>query len=362
MNTQVTKIEDLGYDQFFQADRKKLELDGFQIARVIAEHRGSYQIKSATGECPAKITGKQMFTATSRENYPAVGDWVAVTQMDSGQATIQSVLPRKTVMKRKGSDSHGAQVIAANIDVAFVVESVGRDYNLNRIERYFAIAKDGNIRPSIILNKTDLISQEELAQKSAEIKTRLGDVQVIPTSALTEAGLAKLREQIVKNKTYCFLGSSGVGKSSLINQLLGKAIIKTENIGLRSGRGKHATTTREMYFLTEGGILIDTPGMREVGLTNAGAGIDDLFSEITVLAKNCKYADCTHIHEPGCAILEKLHAGKLDKDQYANYIRLKKEASHYALTGFQKKEKNRQFRKFIKNVKKGFKNTNYKDF
>lgn len=351
MNTEI-KIEDLGYDAFFESNRNKLKLDGFSIARVVAEHKGAYKIKNANGEFLAKITGKQMFDALTREDYPAVGDWVAITELDTEKAVIHKILPRRTIIKRKYVNKNEIQVIATNIDVAFVVESVNRDFNLNRFERYFAITNAGGIKPAIILNKIDLISKEELDLKLTQIKNRFKDIDLIPTSITTNEGLDKLKEYIIKGKTYCFLGSSGVGKSSLINKLLGESIIKTEDISLYADRGKHATTTREMYFLKNGGIVIDNPGMREVGMTDTSVGIDNFFDEITILAEKCKYADCTHVHEPGCEVLGALKSGKLNADKYANYINLKKEAEYYEMTNLEKREKDRQFGKFIKNAKK----------
>ena len=353
------KIEDLGYNAFFESNRNKLKLDGFSVARVIVEYKGAYKVKNANGEYLAKITGKQMFNALSREDYPAVGDWVAITELDAERAVIHWVLPRRTVMKRKYSNKNETQIIATNIDVAFVIESVDKDYSLNRFERYFAIANDGGIRPAIILNKIDLISKEELDSKLAQIKDRFGEIDFIPTSTVTDEGLDKLKTYIAKGKTYCFLGSSGVGKSSLINKLLGQNIIKTEDISSRTDRGKHTTTNREMYFLENGGIVIDNPGMREVGMTDTSAGIDNLFDEITALAKKCKYVDCTHIHEPGCEILSALKSGKLDEGKYSNYINLKKEAEYYKMTEVEKREKDRQFGKFIKKAKEELKRHGY---
>jgi ribosome biogenesis GTPase / thiamine phosphate phosphatase len=362
MEEKMMKMEDLGWNEFFETDRAKLGLEDFEMARVTAEYKGLYKVKNTEGEYSAKITGKRMFEAASREDYPAVGDWVAISRPDGEQAIIQEVLPRRTVIKRKYSGKDGAQIIATNIDTAFVVESMDRDYSLNRIERYFAIARDGGIRPAAIINKTDLISRTELDLRLAEIRSRLGEVEIIPTSNLTEEGLERLKKYIVKNKTYCFLGSSGVGKSSLINKLLGEEIIRTESIGGHSERGRHATTAREMYFLAEGGIVIDNPGVREVGMTDAGAGIDDSFDDMIKLAEDCKYADCTHVHEPDCAVLRALEEGKMDRDKYANYINLKKEAEHFKMTQSEKKEKNRQFGKFVKNAKKDLKNFGHKDY
>jgi len=342
------KLEDLGYGTFFESNLEKIDLDNYLIARVIAEYKEAYRVRSVTGEYLAKITGKQMFNALSRVDYPAVGDWVVITELDKEQAVIHKILPRKNILRRKYNSKQESQVIAANIDVAFVVESFDRDYNLNRFERYFVLAKDGNIKPVIVLNKTDLISGAELNLKTNQIKDRFNDVDTIPTSTVTERGLDELRKYIMKGKTYCFLGSSGAGKSSLINKLLGSDVIKTREISHRTGRGKHATTGREIYFLENGGIVIDNPGMREVGMTDSNAGIGDVFCEITSLSKNCKYVDCTHTHEPGCAVLNAVQSKKLDENKYSNYVKLKKETEYFSMTELEKRRKDRQFGKFVK--------------
>jgi len=362
MDNEKIKIEDLGYDSFFESNYNKLELDKFSIARVIVEYQGVYKVRNVDGEFLARITGKQRFKSLSREDYPAVGDWVVITETDAKNAIIHKILPRKTIIKRKHSNKNGIQVIATNIDVAFIVESVDRDYSLNRFERYFTIASDGGVKPIIILNKIDLISKEELDLKVDQLKKRFNDTDIILTSTTTNKGLKELELYILKGKTYCFLGSSGVGKSSLINKLLGKDIIKTEDISLTAGRGRHTTTNREMYFLKNGGIVIDNPGMREIGMTNMSESIDNLFEEIIILAKKCKYIDCTHTHEPECEVLSALKSGRLDKDKYLNYINLKEEAKHYKMTEVKKRESNRKFGKFIKNTKKEFKKHGYKNY
>jgi ribosome biogenesis GTPase len=351
------KIEDLGYGIFFESNRKKLELDGFSVARVIAGYKEAYRIKNTDGEYLAEISGKYMFDVSSREDYPAVGDWVAITELDKERAIIHKLLPRRTIIKRKYSGKNEAQVMATNIDVAFAIESVGRDYNLNRYERYLAIVNDGGIKPAIILNKIDLLSIEELDSKLDQIKNRFRDTDIFLTSTINDEGLDELKTYIEKGKTYCFLGSSGVGKSSLINKLIGENIIKTENISLRADRGKHATTSREMHFLRNGGIVIDNPGTREVGMTDASIGIDSSFGEITALAEKCKYADCTHTHEPGCKVLSAIKSGELDESKYSNYISLKKEAEYYKMTELEKRKKDRQFGKFIKKAKEQLRNT-----
>ncbi len=360
-NKEKIKIEDLGYGPFFEENKNKLELSDFSVARVISEHKGAYKVKNTDGKYFAKVTGKQIFNALSREDYPAVGDWVAIKEIDDNQAVIAGILPRRTLIKRKYGDrnrigeKNEIQIIAANIDVAFVVESVDRDYNLNRFERYFAIAENGGVRPAIILNKIDLLSGEELNEKLTQLKNRFPSIDIISTSIINNKGLDDLKRYITKGKTYCFLGSSGVGKSSLINKLIGENAIKTGDISSFSGRGKHVTTARQMYFLENGGIVIDNPGMREVGMADVGQGIDTFFDDITSLSKKCRYKNCTHIHESGCEVINAVKSGKLDKEKYSNYINLKKESEYYEMSDLERREKDRQFGKFMKIAKKDLK-------
>lgn len=352
MNKTKINLENLGYNDFFESGRKELKLTEYPIARVIAEYKEVYKVRDTDGEYLAKITGKQRFMATKREDYPAVGDWIVVEKLSEGNAVIRGILPRKTILKKKYSDKQENQIIATNIDAAFITESMDRDYNLNRFERYLVLAEEGNILPVIILNKIDLISDIELKSKINELKNRFNNIEVISTSIITEQGLDELKNYIIKGKTYCFLGSSGVGKSSLINKLIGKDEIETKELSTSTGKGKHTTTTRGMYFLENGGIVIDNPGMREVGMDGSSIGIDSQFSEIMELSKNCKYGNCTHLHEPGCAVLNAVKSKELDEDKYLNYLKLKKEVDYQSMTGFEKRRKDRKFGRFVKNASK----------
>lgn len=350
MVNKIIKVEfnDLGYSDFFELQRSRLGLEKYPVARVVAEHKEAYQIRTTNNEYLAKITGKQVFNAKEREDYPAVGDWVVYTPIDKEKAVIRGILPRKTILRKKYSDKQDIQVIATNIDIAFIIESMDRDYNLNRFERYFVLANEGKIKPIIILNKIDLISDEELNLRTEQIKNRFNNIEIIPTSVITKQGTNQLMNYIKEGKTYCFLGSSGVGKSSLINNLLGQNKIKTKEISDSTGKGKHTTTAREIYFLKNGGIVIDNPGTREVGIADANIGVENVFDEIPLLSKNCKYADCSHTHEPGCAVLEAVRENKLDEEKYLNYVKLKKEAEYYNMTDIEKREKDRKFGKFVK--------------
>lgn len=364
-------LEDLGYNDFFEDKKIQMGLGDFPIARVIFESRGAYKVKNERGEFLAKVTGRKMFKAQSREDYPAVGDFVVIEELNKEQAVIKVTLPRLTVIKRKFGNKNKAgeknevQIIAANIDVAFVVESIDRDFNLNRFERYFAIVQNGGVKPAIILNKTDLILEEELEEKIEQIKKRFPDVDFIKTSTVSGQGLDELQKYIKKGKTYCFLGSSGVGKSSLVNKLLKENAVKVREISEYSDRGKHTTTARQMHFLParaggkNGGIVIDNPGMREVGLVDPSEGVDTLFDEIKTLGEECKYADCTHMHEPGCKVLEALNSGELDPEKYANYLNLKKETEFYKLSSVERRDKDKEFGKFVNKAKKDLKNSNF---
>lgn len=354
------RLEELGYGGFFASGFEELGLNGCMPARVISEHKGAYGVRDARGEYLATVTGKQIYGARGREDYPAVGDWVALGNIEGGRAVIQGLLPRRTLLKRKCSGGSGAQVIAANVDTAFVVESAGGNFSPNRAERYVAIAREGGIRPVIVLNKIDLVPQEEAQAMVSSLKKRFNGIEVIGTSAVSDGGLEEMEAFVLRGETCCLLGPSGVGKSTLINRLLGEDAIKTGEISGHTGKGKHTTTARHMHFLPDRGMLIDNPGMREVGMTDARAGLDDTFVEITALAGRCRFADCTHVHEPGCAVREAVVRGELTGGRFDNYLKLSREAEYYKMTSLEKRRKDRDFGRFVKTAKKDLKKHDYR--
>jgi len=264
------RLEDFGYNDQFEKFKIEQKLDNFEIGRVIAEHKERYIVKTTKGEYEAEITGNMRYTAKSREDFPAVGDWVAITIYDNDFAIINKILPRFSIIKRQAVGQFGEiQIIATNIDYAFIIQAVDRDFNINRIERYLTICNSSKVKPIIVLSKIDLINENQISEILERIKTRIKNVPIIAISNQTQDGYSEIKKIIERGKTYCMLGSSGVGKSTLLNNLSGKTIMRTDTISQSTNKGKHVTTHRELIVLENGGILIDNPGMREVGIADS---------------------------------------------------------------------------------------------
>ena len=354
------KLEELGYTIALENYRVENKLDNFEVARVITEHKERYIVKNEEGDFEAELIGNLRFTTTDRSDFPAVGDWVAISEYDTNKALIHHIFPRASSIERQAIAKHGEkQIIATNIDVAFIVQSVNRDFNINRLERYLTICNASRTTPIIVLTKIDLISKTELQSLLQDITTRIKNVQIVSISNESNIGIDILKFQIEKGKTYCLLGSSGVGKSTLINSISGQELMKTGAISGSIDRGKHVTTHRELIVLENGGIIIDNPGMREVGITDVVDGLEMTFEEISELSENCRFSDCTHIHEKGCAILEAINNEELDEDAYNNYQRMEREKQFFESTQQDKKRKDKNLGKLIKSAQKNKKRSKY---
>lgn len=354
------KLDDLGYNDKIEKSRIENNLEDFEIGRVISEHKERYIVKTEKGEFEAEITGNLRFSAKGREDFPAVGDWVALTMYDSGFSIIHGILPRFSIISRQSVSQFGeVQIIATNIDYAFLIQAVDRDFNINRLERYLTICYSSDVSPIIVLSKTDLIDEQRMNGILNDIKLRIKNVPVIAISNETQNGYEAIKKTIEKGKTYCMLGSSGVGKSTLLNNLSGRTIMRTDTISQSTNKGRHVTSHRELIILENGGILVDNPGMREVGIADTTSGLEITFDKIVSLSQNCKFKDCTHTRETGCSILEAVEKGDIDKNSYENYLKLEREKAHFELTVVEKRKKDKELGKIIKNYKKDMNKNKY---
>lgn len=348
------ELKDLGFNAWLEERNKKSQQPEYRIARVIAVNKNNYIIKNEAAEIPAEVTGKIVYGSESNLDLPTVGDWVYVQYINEDTfAIIHKIFPRKSLLKRKlAGKKIEYQPIASNIDVALIVQSVDFDFNLQRLERYLIMVNESNIKPLILLSKCDLISDEDLKQKINEIKSRNPDCEIIAFSNKTGEGLAEIQRFLKQGKTYCLLGSSGVGKTTLINRLIGKDVFTTNAVREKDGKGRHVTARRQLIILEQGGLIIDTPGMRELGNIGAQAGIDETFKDIINLAQNCRFKNCTHQKEPGCSVIKAVEEGKLSVKRYQNYFKLRKESEYYEMSYLEKREKDKKFGKIYKEAKK----------
>lgn len=346
----------LGFDTWFEQRSAALLQPGHSIARITAVDRGAFLVRNEDGDAHAELAGKFRFAIEAAGDLPCVGDWVCVQcHASGGPAVIHCVVPRKTFLRRKyPGKTVDFQMIAANIDVAFIVQACGYDFNLARLDRYLVMAHEGAIEPWVILTKTDLISPEQLDQAIGHLRHARISTRVRALSNTTGVGLQEFRALLVPGRTYCLLGSSGVGKTTLINRLLGRDEFDTKAVS-GTGEGVHTTARRQLLILDDGAMLIDTPGMRELGLLGTSDGLDGAFGEIREYSANCRFADCTHTEEPGCAVLLAVQNGTLSEDRYRSYLKLAKEAQHHDLSYVEKRRKDRSFGRFINSAKRSMK-------
>ncbi len=324
-------MKNLGLSQRFLTEATLYE--GLYIGRIISQYKNLCKVATESGEIKAEISGKFRFDVKVLSDYPAVGDFVMLDRNEdhSGNAIIHIVLTRKSAFIRKApGKSNDEQIIAANIDTVFICMSLNNDFNLRRVERYLGIAWDSGAIPVIVLTKADLCNN--LSQKLADIETVACGVDVLITSSMIEEGYLSIKKHLGYGKTIAFIGSSGVGKSTLINKLIGGNALATKEIR-NDDKGRHTTTRREIIVLPRSGVVIDTPGMRELGIDRAD--LSKTFADIEELSTKCKFSDCTHSSEPNCAVKKAINEGLLTEDRLASYLKLKKEAKYEGLNSKQ---------------------------
>lgn len=323
-------------------------------ARVGAQHRGTYVVHTAPGERPAEPAGHLLHAAAGAADLPVVGDWVAVHDPPgAAAAVVHAVLPRRSAFSRRAAGSAVAeQVVAANVDVVLVVTAVGRDLNARRLERYLAAAWDSGADPVVVLNKADLA--DDLDAAVAEAEAVAFGVPVHAVSAVAGTGVAELAGYAAGGRTVALLGSSGVGKSSLVNRLLGEERQAVRDVRSGDSRGRHTTTARELLPLPGGGLVLDTPGMRELGLWDADAGVDRTFADVAELAAGCRFSDCAHEREPGCAVLAALADGRLEAERLESYRKLLRELRHLEVKAdpAARAEQRRRRRRFARSMRR----------
>lgn len=319
------RLAQFGWSGYWQAQWNAEPRDGMLAARVTAQQKKLYRLAGEFGECWAEPAGKMFFEAEAGGELPATGDWVAASyRAEENRATMHEVLPRRTKFSRQAAGNRtGEQVIAANVDTVFVVTSLNQDLNARRIERYLALVWESGARPVVLLTKSDLCADTTAAQEEVE-RAAMG-VPVHAISAARGAGIEAIRAYFGEGQTVALVGSSGAGKSTLVNYLLGAEVQRVREIREGDDRGRHATTARELFLLPDGGLILDTPGIRELQLWDAGEGLEQTFADIVELAAQCRFRDCTHASEPGCAVQAALADGSLDAARRESLQKLERE-------------------------------------
>ena len=350
----MSDLEDLGYSDWFKSRVDDEKISAHSVARVTSVHKDSYTVTKGKDEIFAELSGNLLYSVGSACDLPTTGDWVYADFYDNdSHAIIYGVLPRKTLLKRKAAGkSVDFQLIAANINAALIIQSLNDNFNLRRLERYLVMVNEADIEPVILLSKSDLVSKDEIDQFKQRVLAIAPQVSVIEFSNQNRANIDSVTKLLEKGHSYCLLGSSGVGKTTLLNSIMGNEQFETKSVSKKQSKGRHTTTSRQLVRLDNGAMIIDTPGMRELGNISVDDGLDGTFSEIRDLSHQCKFTNCSHTNEKGCAILAAITTGDLSEQRYQNYLKMKREADFNKMSYSEKRKKDKKFGKLIKSTLK----------
>ncbi len=351
----MSDLKSIGYSSWFENRVDDEEIIAHDIARIISVHKNSYIITTGGGDIFAELSGKLLYGTEAASDLPTTGDWVYADFYDGDtHAIIHGVFPRKTLLKRKAAGKLvDFQLIAANIDVAFIIQSLNDNLNFRRLERYLVMVNEGGIKPIILLSKCDLISSESLNEIKEKVFSIAPNIRVIEFSNLNLDNIDLITGLLESGSSYCLLGSSGVGKTTLLNSIVGKNIFETKSVSRIQSKGRHTTTSRQLVLLESGAMIIDTPGMRELGSMSVSDGLDETFSEILELSQSCKFSNCSHTNEKGCEILAAIKSDNLSEQRYQSYLKMRKESEFNEMSYLDKRKKDKGFTKLIKSTMKG---------
>ena len=350
----MSELDSIGYSDWFKSCVDDDKIAAHEVARVVSVHKNSYTVTKGGEAIFAELSGNLLYGAESAIDLPTTGDWVYTDFFDDDtHAIIFGVFPRKTLLKRKVAGKKvDVQLIAANIDVAFIIQSLNDNFNLRRLERYLVMVNESGIEPVVLLSKCDLVPNEEVNEIKKKVMSIAPKTAVMEFSNLNRESIDSIVSFLKCEYTYCLLGSSGVGKTTLLNSIIGDDKFCTQPVSKIQSKGRHTTTSRQLVRLENGAMIIDTPGMRELGSMSVDDGLGETFSEILNLSHGCKFSNCSHTNEKGCAILAAIKAGDLSEQRYQNYLKMKKESEYNQMSYLEKRNKDKSFGKMVKSVMK----------
>lgn len=350
----MNDLKSIGYSDWFKSRVDDKKISTHSIARVISVNKDSYTVSKGKEDVFAELSGSHYYSIESSADLPTTGDWVyADFYDDDTHAIIYSILPRKTLLKRKTAGKLiDFQLIAANIDVAFIIQSLNDNFSLRRLERYLVMVNESGIEPVILLSKCDLISKDKILETKKKVVGIAPKATVIAFSNLSRENIDSVVSSLKSGFSYCLLGSSGVGKTTLLNSIIGNDKFETQSVSKIQSKGRHTTTSRQLVRLESGAMIIDTPGMRGLGSMSVDDGLDETFSEILNLSNSCKFSNCSHSNEKGYAILAAIRCGDLSEQRYQNYVKMKKESEFNQMSYLEKKNKEKSFGRLVKSTMK----------